>query len=279
MPRHTSPRLTSHLEVRSDLGDFLGDKRVRLLEAIAQHGSISQAARHVPLSYKAAWDAVDAMNNLSDAPLVERSTGGRAGGGTRLTEHGHRLIALYRAMEAEHQVALDRLSAAYASAPVGDIVAFQRLLRRMAVRSSARNQFMGTVCAVHAGPVDCEVRLRIDPQLALLATITRESLEQLALSVGSEVIAMVKAPSVQLSTREPAPNDRCNHLWGTVQRIVEGSTNAEVVLDLGLGRTAVAVISTESLAALSLGVGARACATFEASSVILVVIDEPVRQP
>ena len=80
-PRRAAPRLTGHLEVSTDLGAFLGDKRVRLLEAIEAHGSISQAAKQVPLSYKAAWDAVDAMNNLADRPLVERSTGGRAGGG------------------------------------------------------------------------------------------------------------------------------------------------------------------------------------------------------
>lgn len=52
-PRHATPRLTGRLEVSTDLGAFLGDKRVRLLEAIDRHGSISQAAKHVPLSYKA----------------------------------------------------------------------------------------------------------------------------------------------------------------------------------------------------------------------------------
>ena len=130
-PRQVTPRLTGHLEVSTDLGAFLGDKRVRLLEAIDLYGSISQAAKHVPLSYKAAWDAVDAMNNLADTPLVERSTGGKAGGGTLLTEHGRRVIALYRAVEAEYQSALDRLAKTFASEPVGDVHAFQRLLRRM----------------------------------------------------------------------------------------------------------------------------------------------------
>ena len=64
------------------LGDMNPRETGRLLEAIDLYGSISQAAKHVPLSYKAAWDAVDAMNNLADTPLVERSTGGKAGGGT-----------------------------------------------------------------------------------------------------------------------------------------------------------------------------------------------------
>jgi molybdate transport system regulatory protein len=51
------PRLRGKLEVDTELGTFLGDTRIRLLEAIAKHGSISQAAKAVPLSYKAAWDA------------------------------------------------------------------------------------------------------------------------------------------------------------------------------------------------------------------------------
>ena len=65
-PRQVATRLTGHLEVSTDLGAFLGDTRVRLLEAIDEHGSISQAAKHVPISYKTAWDAIDAMNNLAD---------------------------------------------------------------------------------------------------------------------------------------------------------------------------------------------------------------------
>jgi molybdate transport system regulatory protein len=54
----------------------------------------------VPLSYKAAWDAIDAMNNLADQPLVVRSTGGKNGGGTQITELRRKVVALYRALEA-----------------------------------------------------------------------------------------------------------------------------------------------------------------------------------
>lgn len=246
---------------------------MRLLEAIEQHGSISQAAKHVPLSYKAAWDAVDAMNNLADRPLVERSTGGRAGGGTRLTDHGRRVIALYRAMEAEHQTALDRLAATFASDPVGDVQSFQRLLRRMAVRSSARNQFVGTVSGLRAGPIDVEVQLRIDDRLALAAVVTRVSAEQLGLAIGTEVIALVKASSPMLLVDEAMRISARNQLWGQVQRIVDGPVNAEVTLDLGHGRTAVAVVTRDSVTSLGLAVGGRACAAFKASSVILAVID------
>lgn len=271
--RRAPPRLTGHLEVSTDLGAFLGDKRVRLLEAIDAHGSISQAAKQVPLSYKAAWDAVDAMNNLADQPLVERSTGGHAGGGTRLTDHGRRVIALYRAMQAEHQTALDRLATTFASEPVGDVQSFQRLLRRMAVRSSARNQFVGTVSVLRPGPIDVEVQLQIDDHLSVAAVVTRESAERLGLAIGTEAIALVKASSLLLLTDEAMRLSARNQLWGQVLRIVDGPVNAEVTLDLGAGRTAVAVVTHDSVGSLGLAEGVRACAAFKASSVILAVID------
>jgi len=272
-PRRAAPHLTGHLEVSTDLGAFLGDTRVRLLEAIAVHGSISQAAKRVPLSYKSAWDAVDAMNNLADQPLVERSTGGRSGGGTLLTDYGRRVVALYRAVEGEYQAALDRLATQFASDPVGDMQAFQRLLRRMSVRTSARNQFVCTVCGLREGPVDFEVLLRLDENTELAAVVTRDSAEQLGLVIGSEVIALVKASSLLLLVDETLRISARNRLWGTVQRIVDGAVNAEVTLDLGSGRTATAVVTRESVESLGLAVGVRAGAAFKVSSVILAVID------
>ncbi len=67
-------------------------QRLALLRAIAAEGSISAAARRCGISYKAAWQQVDNMNRQSDSPLVERLTGGRGGGGTRLTELGAQLL-------------------------------------------------------------------------------------------------------------------------------------------------------------------------------------------
>lgn len=272
-PRRATPRLTGHLEVSTEQGAFLGDTRVRLLEQIERHGSISQAAKHVPLSYKAAWDAVDAMNNLADAPLVERSTGGRSGGGTRLTDHGRRVVAMYRAVQAEYQAALDRLTDRFATEPEGDVPAFRRLLRRLTMRTSARNQFAGKVCGLREGPVDFEVLVRVDDGLEIAAVVTRASAEQLGLAIGSEVVALVKSSSLLLLVDDSLRISARNRLWGQVQRIVTGPVNAEVTLDLGRGRSACAVVTSESVAALGLAEGTRACAAFKVSSVILAAID------
>src|SRR5574343_1693050 len=119
-------KLVGKLTVDTEFGTFLGDTRIRLLEAISRYGSISQAAKAVPLSYKAAWDAVDAMNNLSEQPLVIRSTGGKHGGGTQLTDYGRKVIALYRALEAEYQAALDRLTASMNEGEASDFKQFSK---------------------------------------------------------------------------------------------------------------------------------------------------------
>jgi molybdate transport system regulatory protein len=264
-----TPRLRSKLEVTTEFGSFLGDTRIRLLEAIATYGSISQAAKAVPLSYKAAWDAIDTMNNLADEPLVIRSTGGRQGGGTQLTDYGRRTIALYRALEAEYQAALDRLAATLGDSETSDLGQFRQLLRRMSMKSSARNQFAGSIVAMREGDIDFEVRLKLDECNELVAVITRESAHTLNLQLGMEVYALVKSSSVLLLTDPSVKTTARNHLWGEVTRLHEGPVNAEVTLTLASGKTVCAVITHDSVEKLGLHVGCMACAVFKASAVIL----------
>ena len=262
-------RLRGRLEVETEFGSFLGDTRIRLLEAIDRYGSISQAAKAVPLSYKAAWDAVDAMNNLAEAPLVERSVGGKHGGGTSLTDYGRRVIAMYRAVEQEYQQAIDRLSTRLGEGGETNVRQFQTLLRRMSMRTSARNQFVGTVSGLREGEVSFEVRVRLDDANEVVAVITRASAENLELGIGREVHAFVKAPSVLIITDPAARTTARNHLWGEITRIHDGPVNAEVTLSLESGKTVCAVVTHDSIGKLDLVVGQRACAVFKASSVIL----------
>jgi molybdate transport system regulatory protein len=261
--------LRTKLEVETEFGAFLGDTRIRLLEAIDIHGSISQAAKKVPLSYKAAWDAIDNMNNLAEQPLVLRSAGGRQGGGTQLTAYGKKVVALYRALEAEYQAALDRLTASMHEESDNDFQQFRQLLRRMSMKTSARNQFAGEIIGMRSGQVDFEVRLRLDADHELVAVITRESAESLGLVMGMEMFAMVKSSSILLLTDTRVKTTARNHLWGEVSRIHQGPVNSEVILTLPSGKTVCAVVTHDSIGKLELAVGQRACAVFKASSVIL----------
>ena len=262
-------KLRGKLEVSTEFGTFLGDTRIRLLEAIDKHGSISQAAKAVPLSYKAAWDAIDAMNNLADQPLVVRLAGGKHGGGTTLTIYGRKVIALYRALEAEYQAALDRLTQSMNDDQAGDLKQFRQLLKRMSMKTSARNQFAGTVSGLREGDVDFEVRLRLDPENELVAIITRESAENLGLQIGTEINALVKSSSVLLLTDPNVRTTARNHLWGEVTRIFEGPVNSEITLVMKSGKSICAVVTHDSVERLGLAVGEQACAVFKASAVIL----------
>ena len=84
---------------------FLLEKRIELLIAVKRTGSISKAAKEVPMSYKAAWEAIEAMNNLSTTPIVQRETGGVGGGGTKLTPYGENLINTYEILRSERDEA------------------------------------------------------------------------------------------------------------------------------------------------------------------------------
>jgi len=262
-------RLRSRLEVDTEFGSFLGDTRIRLLEAIETHGSISQAAKAVPLSYKAAWDAIDAMNNLADQPLVVRSTGGKNGGGTLLTEHGKKTVALYRALEAEYQAALDRLAESMQAGAAGDFQQFRQLLKRMSMKTSARNQFAGHIVGLREGHVDFEVRLKLDEENEIVAVITGDSAEALGLTIGMEISALVKSSSVLLLTDANVKTTARNHLWGEITRIHDGPVNAEITLSMKSGKTVCAVVTHDSVEKLGLAVGEQACAVFKASAVIL----------
>ena len=79
----------------------VGPGKIALLEAVAQEGSISAAARVLGLSYRRAWLMIDEMNQLFRDPVVTAGAGGAKGGQASLTALGSRLVRTYRELEAE----------------------------------------------------------------------------------------------------------------------------------------------------------------------------------
>ena len=79
----------------------MGPGKAELLEAIAQHGSISAAARALGMSYRRAWLLVETMNRSFQQPLVSTLAGGKQGGGTQLTALGEQVLQRYRALCAQ----------------------------------------------------------------------------------------------------------------------------------------------------------------------------------
>ncbi|MBK1716751.1 TOBE domain-containing protein [Thiocystis violacea] len=270
MTQTTEEGLETSGTLRLDLNQhrFVGHGRIDLLRRIGETGSISQAARSMAMSYKQAWDSVDAMNNLSARPLVRRQAGGRHGGGTELTDEGRRLILVYEAAEQEHRRFLERLSRS-----VQDFDHFQSLLGVLGMKVSTRNHLRGIVAAIKPGAVNAEVTLDINGT-PLVAIITNESVQSLGLAVGVEAFALIKASFVILSTEDGGLRTSArNRLCGTIEHITEGAVNTEVVLALDGGTRLTAMITRESATELGLAEGDRACALIKAPHVILAVRD------
>ena len=247
---------------------FLADRRIALLEAIGECGSITAAARRAGLSYKAAWDAVEAMNNLADRPLVSAAVGGARGGGSRLTQDGERAVRLYRLLESGLRGVVGRLQE-----EMHDLDRLAGLLKAIAMRTSARNQLRGTVRRVRRGAVSAEVTLDLGDELAIVATGTREAVDELRLARGRPAVALIKASWVLLAP-EPAPRTSArNCLCGTIAAIQPGAVNSEVRLALPGGRTLTATVTRESMRTLRRAVGARCCALIKASHVLVAVND------
>lgn len=246
---------------------FGGPGRIALLASIAECGSITQAAKAIGMSYKAAWDAIDTMNNLAAEPLVERLAGGKGGGGTRLTRRGEQLVENFRIIEKEHRRFIEQL-AQQATGITDDYL----LIRRMSMKTSARNQFFGKITLVKKGAVNDEIELEVAGGQKIVAIVTHESTENLRLRPGAEAYALIKSSSIIIVTDdEGARFSARNRLSGTISRVQPGAVNTEVVIELPNGGSTAAIVTNASSQALGLAVGKTASAIFKASSVIIGV--------
>jgi len=89
-------------------GTFLGYGRVILLERIKEYGSISEAAKSMNMSYRHAWELVDSINRQAREPLIETATGGKGGGGAKLTTAGERAVLAFRDLHARFKDFLEK---------------------------------------------------------------------------------------------------------------------------------------------------------------------------
>ena len=249
--------------MRFDKPELL-EKRIGLLEAIDQFGSITNAAKKVGLSYKAAWETVDTMNNLSHAPLVVKMTGGSGGGGTTLTEVGKEMVKNYAILKHEYE----RFVATLSSIAEFNITNIKNL-QRIAMQISARNQLMGKIGEIKQAKVNAEVHIVLKSGVELVSTITNSAVEEMDLKVGDEVIGIIKSSSVLLSMSTDLAMSARNKIVGTVLDIKQGDVNSQVSLDVGNGDVVVSTITSESVKTLGLVEGVQACAIIKSSSILI----------
>ena len=242
---------------------FLLEKRIELLHAIEAHGSISKAAKAVPMSYKSAWEAVDTMNALSPEPIVCRETGGKDGGGTTITEYGQQLLKNYAVLKEEHRRFLEKLS------EMTDIQSGAlKTIGRLAMQISARNQIQAEVVSVDSQNVNANILLKLKSGKELLSTITKEAVENLHIEENQTVIAIFKSNAVWLSKKVDEKSNE-NRLEGIVNKIDKDVENTKVVVDIGQHDTIVAVMPTAVLEKMELIEGNSVIAMIKANDIMI----------
>ncbi|HEY6135841.1 MAG TPA: TOBE domain-containing protein [Rubrivivax sp.] len=248
------------LSAELQLAGRLDARFFALLEAVGRTGSINRAARTAGFSYKGAWLLLDAACNLANEPLLETGSGG-----TLLTPAAQSLLRAWQQLQSRHRDFLRTQETLLAQDP-----ALQGLLRRMSMKTTARNQFAGTVSAVEVGPVSAQVTIALKGGGEITATLTSAAAKRLKLKKGQEALALVKASAIvlvtdfagwQLSAR--------NQLAGTVSRIEYGAVSSLVVLTLPGGAVITASVTNEGVESLGLKVGSAATAVFKAYSVLV----------
>jgi molybdate transport system regulatory protein len=140
------------------------------------------------------------------------------------------------------------------------------------MKISARNQFKGVVCDVTVGVVNVEVQIRLKGGEIIVASITKESADTLAIKNEMEVIALVKAPQVIIATDLGGYRlSARNQLQGKVTKVTHGAVNSEIDIELNGGDLVASTVTNDSVENLGLNEGQTAIAIFKAGSVILAV--------
>ena len=101
-------KIKSRIWIEGTNATFLAEGRVSLMKEIINEGSITAAAKAMKMSYKKAWEMIDGMNKEAKEPLVIRISGGKGGGGTKVTAEGLRAIDMFEKINKKCQIYLDK---------------------------------------------------------------------------------------------------------------------------------------------------------------------------
>ncbi len=211
---------------------FAGRGRIELLKHIKETGSIARAAKVMKMSYKAAWDSVDAMNKMTGQTLVIRTSGGRDGGGSKITD-------------------------------------IRRFVNSFDIKSSADNSFNGKVLSINEGAVYSIVEID-GLSFKIYASISKSSIERMGLLNGDTVTALINSNQLVLSIDESIQLSCRNKFTGKVNSVKKGAVNSEVFINLDNSNKLCVMVTNESIDSMNITYGSRVSAFCKASSVLIV---------
>ena len=232
---------------------FLGAGRIELLERIDKTGSINAAAKEMKMSYKAAWERINGMNALADQPLIERLTGGKGGGGTKLTPYAHELIATFHRFNELHRQFIDRFAEAG-----DDPERLARILSRTFLTTSARNQLPATLLSIEERGLNGVLTLSLTGSHTIQSIITMKSIRNMGLTIGCDLYAIIKSSDVTVVSTLPKNDESVNVLKGTISGIESQDETDEITFALDLFTDIIALMNPKETKKLSEGMNAYA---------------------
>lgn len=234
------------------LGIFLGDdvklfaRHVRLLKAVQDTGSITQAAQKIGISYKTAWDTLDMLNNKSQKPLLQRADGAKKNSGSCLSEYAKTLISNFEELLAIQQSFLERVLACGLDAK--DLAE----LNSLSLALSARNQLAAKVSELSYDEIDAKVIASLSGEQKLCVWLSTSSLKALNLNQDSNVILVFKSCAVELLSAK-AEQKAQNVLKTELLSINLSKEYAELFLSLSQSQSLTARISATRAKELKIG--------------------------
>ena len=251
--------------LEKDNKSFLGAGRIELLKRIESTGSMNAAAKEMKMSYKAAWERLNSMNELAQEPLLKRQTGGKGGGGTKLTPYAYEIIESYERLEALHREFIERFSEASDSPEH-----LAKILNRLFLTTSARNQLLCEIQKISSDNVNAQIELQLSEHHKLFSIITAKSMNSLALSVGERAYAIVKSSDVKVYKERPQNSKDVNIIEARVLNLQSNETQVELTLSLGSVANERELVSMESLEnAKGITLGSLVYAVVEPSNIII----------
>lgn len=246
MNESTDYELVSRLYLLHEKESFITPERIELLRSIVRVGSISGGAKAISKSYKWAWDSIAQMNAHAGRELVQRSSGGKGGGGAKVTAFAEALISYYDDLERVHQSKIARYQER-----------FNHAFETGAFSNDIASTLQGQVDAISCDEGVCELRIAYGTTM-LHAKCKRT----LGLSKGCEVAFMVESNQIIIA-KEAVAISAQNLLVGQIIEIVQEAKNVYLDLLLETQEHLRVLITTNALEQFDLQVGEDCFAYFK----------------
>ena len=246
-------QLQSKLFLTHQQDAFITPERMELLKSIAEAGSISAGAKAISKSYKWAWDSIDQMNAHSSSDLVSKSSGGKGGGGAKITPFAIELIDYYDDLKCIYQNKIESYQER-----------FNQAFENRSFTKDIASTLHGTVSEIECNDELCEVAIAYSN-----TTLKAKCKTEMMLSKGDAISFMVESNQIIIA-KQAVEISAQNLLVGEIVDIVQDGKKVYLTLQLATKEELKVLITTDSLRQLDLTVGQACYAYFKTYNITIL---------